>query len=131
MAAADKLWFELGVRDEISKVLENLMRNSEKLANKLTDDAAELKNVYRNILDISNVYDKKYVTQKRISELGGAKTLTADEKKGLRDMSKELENVRKEFAAILKNPDRATARAWVPQVICCRTSASSVLKYPA
>lgn len=110
MAAADKLWFELGVRDEISKVLENLMRNSEKLAGMLTDDAAELKNVYKNILDISNVYDKIYVTQKRISDLRGAKTLTADEKKGLQEMSKELENVRKEFAAILKNPDRATVR---------------------
>ena len=110
MAAADKLWFELGVRDEISKVLENLMRNSEKLAGMLTDDAVEMKNVYKNILDISNVYDKIYVTQKRISDLRGAKTLTADEKKGLKEMSKELENVRKEFAAILKNPDRATAR---------------------
>lgn len=110
MAAADKLWFELGVRDEISKVLENLMRNSEKLAGMLTDDAAELKNVYKNILDISNVYDKIYVTQKRISDLRGAKTLTADEKKGLKEMSKELENVRKEFAAILKNPDRATSK---------------------
>lgn len=110
MAAADKLWFELGVRDEISEVLENLMRNSEKLAGMLTDDVAELKNVYKNILDISNVYDKIYVTQKRISELKGAKTLTADEKKGLQEMSKELENVRKEFAAILKNPDRATVR---------------------
>ena len=110
MAAADKLWFELGVRDEISKVLDNLMRNSEKLAGMLTDDAAELKNVYKNILDISNVYDKIYVTQKRISDLKGAKTLTADEKKGLKEMSKELENVRKEFAAILKNPDRATSR---------------------
>lgn len=110
MAAADKLWFELGVRDEISKVLENLMRNSEKLANMLTDDAAELKNVYKNILDISNVYDKIYVAQKRISELRNAKTLGADEKKGLREMSKELENVRKEFSAILKNPDRATSK---------------------
>ena len=110
MAAADKLWFELGVRDEISKVLENLMRNSEKLAGMLTDDVVELKNVYKNILDISNVYDKIYVTQKRISDLRGAKTLTADEKKGLKEMSKELENVRKEFAAILKNPDRATSR---------------------
>lgn len=110
MAAADKLWFELGVRDEISKVLENLMRNSEKLAGMLTDDVVELKNVYKNILDISNVYDKIYVTQKRISDLKGAKTLTADEKKGLKEMSKELENVRKEFAAILKNPDRATSR---------------------
>ena len=110
MAAADKLWFELGVRDEISGVLEKLMRNSEKLAGMLTDDVVEMKNVYKNILDISNVYDKIYVTQKRISDLKGAKTLTADEKKGLKEMSKELENVRKEFAAILKNPDRATSR---------------------
>ena len=110
MAAADKLWFELGVRDEISSVLEKLMRNSEKLAGMLTDDVVEMKNVYKNILDISNVYDKIYVTQKRISDLKGAKTLTADEKKGLKEMSKELENVRKEFAAILKNPDRATSR---------------------
>ena len=100
MAAADKLWFELGVRDEISGVLEKLMRNSEKLAGMLTDDVVEMKNVYKNILDISNVYDKIYVTQKRISDLRGAKTLTADEKKGLKEMSKELENVRKEFAAI-------------------------------
>ena len=110
MAAADKLWFELGVRDEISGVLEKLMRNSEKLAGMLTDDVVELKNVYKNILDISNVYDKIYVTQKRISDLKGAKTLTEDEKKGLKEMSKELENVRKEFAAILKNPERATSR---------------------
>ena len=46
MAAADKLWFELGVRDEISSVLEKLMRNSENLANALSDDKEKLKNVY-------------------------------------------------------------------------------------
>ncbi len=105
MAAADKLWFELGVRDEISGVLETLMRNSERLANALSDDAAELKNVYRNIVDVSNVYDKIYVSQKRISELKGS-NLTREEKKGLKDMKKELEDVRKQFAAIFKNPDR-------------------------
>lgn len=105
MAAADKLWFELGVRDEISSVLEKLMRNSEKLANALSDDTAELKNVYKNIVDISNVYDKIYVAQKRISALKGA-SITPEQKKGLKDMSKDLEDVRKQFAAVFKAPDR-------------------------
>ena len=105
MAAADKLWFELGVRDEISGVLEKLMRNSEKLANALRDDAAELKNVYQNIVDVSNVYDKIYIAQKRISELKGA-NLTRDERKGLKNMSSELENVRKQFTEMFKDPDR-------------------------
>jgi hypothetical protein len=105
MAAADKLWFELGVRDEISGVLEKLMRNSEKLANALSDDAAELKNVYQNIVDVSNVYDKIYIAQKRISELKGT-NLTRDEKKGLKNMSNELENVRKQFTEMFKDPDR-------------------------
>ena len=105
MAAADKLWFELGVRDEISGVLEKLMRNSEKLANALSDDAAELKNVYQNIVDVSNVYDKIYIAQKRISELKGS-NLTRDEKKGLKNMSNELENVRKQFTEMFKDPDR-------------------------
>ena len=105
MAAADKLWFELGVRDEISGVLEKLMRNSEKLANALSDDAAELKNVYQNIVDVSNVYDKIYIAQKRISELKGA-NLTRDERKGLKNMSSELENVRKQFTEMFKDPDR-------------------------
>ena len=105
MAAADKLWFELGVRDEISSVLEKLMRNSENLANALSDDTAELKNVYKNIVDISNVYDKIYVAQKRISALKGT-SITADQKKGLKDMSKELDEVRKQFTAMFKSPDR-------------------------
>ena len=105
MAAADKLWFELGVRDEISGVLEKLMRNSEKLANALSDDAAELKNVYQNIVDVSNVYDKIYIAQKRISELKGT-NLTRDERKGLKNMSSELENVRKQFTEMFKDPDR-------------------------
>ena len=39
MAAADKLWFELGVRDEVSGVLETLMKTSEKLGDALTDDS--------------------------------------------------------------------------------------------
>ena len=105
MAAADKLWFELGVRDEISKVLETLMRNSEKLANALSDDTTELKNIYKNIVDISNVYDKIYVAQKRISELKGA-SITPDQRKGLKDMSKDLEDMRKQFSAVFKSPDR-------------------------
>lgn len=112
MASADKLWFELGVRDEVSGVLETLMKNSENLANALSDETAELKNIFKNIVDISNVYDKIYVAQKRISELKG-NSLTKDEKKGLKDMSKELEDYRKQFAAIFKNPDRLTERGEV------------------
>ena len=105
MAAGDKLWFELGVRDEISSVLENLMRNSEKLANLLSDDTNELKNVYKNIVDISNVYDKIYIAQKRIKDTKGL-SLSADQKRGLKDMEKELENTRKEFSKLFKDPDK-------------------------
>lgn len=105
MAAGDKLWFELGVRDEVSQVMENLVRNAEKFANLLTDDAAELKNVYRNINDVANIYDKIYVAQKRISDVKGA-TLSVDEKKGLKNLTKGLEEARKEFAKLLGDPDR-------------------------
>ena len=109
MAAGDKLWFELGVRDEISSVLENLMRNSEKLGNALSNDTAELKNYYRNIVDISNVYDKINVAQKRINDLRGT-SLSKDEKKGLKDIEKELENTRKEFAKMFNDPDKLLSK---------------------
>jgi len=105
MAAADKLWLELGVRDEISDVLKNLMIGAEKLADALSDDSAELKNIYRNIMDVANVYDKIYIAQKRISSLKGV-SLSAEEKKGLRDMTKDLEKIRKQFEQILNDPNR-------------------------
>ena len=112
MASADKLWFELGVRDEVSKVLETLMKTSEKLGDALTDDTAELKNYYRNIVDISNVYDKIHVTQKRIAGLKGL-SLTGDQKKGLKAISDDLEKVRKEMAAVFKDPSRLTEKGTV------------------
>ena len=89
MAAGDKLWLELGVRDEVSKVLETLMLNAQKVGNMLTDDANKLKIYYRNINDIAGVYDKIYVAQKRISELKGT-SLNADEKKGLFGRKKKV-----------------------------------------
>ena len=109
MAAADKLWFELGVRDEVSKVLENLMKSSEKLGNALTDDTVELKNYYRNIVDISNVYDKIHVTQKRIAGLKGL-SLSGDQKKGLKAISDDIEKARKEMASVFKDPTRLLER---------------------
>lgn len=112
MAAADKLWFELGVRDEVSGVLETLMKTSEKLGDALTDDSAELKNYYRNIVDISNVYDKIHVTQKRIAGLKGL-SLTGDQRKGLKAMSDDIEKARKEMAAIFKDPTRLLERGEV------------------
>ena len=112
MAAADKLWFELGVRDEVSKVLETLMKTSEKLGDALTNDTVELKNYYRNIVDISNVYDKIHVTQKRIAGLKGL-SLTGDQKKGLKAMSDDIEKARKEMAAIFKDPTRLLERGGV------------------
>lgn len=112
MAAADKLWFELGVRDEVSKVLENLMKSSEKLGNALTDDTVELKNYYRNIVDISNVYDKIHVTQKRIAGLKGL-SLSGDQKKGLKAISSDIEKVRKEMASIFTDPTRLLERGEV------------------
>ena len=112
MAAADKLWFELGVRDEVSGVLETLMKTSEKLGDALTDDSAELKNYYRNIVDISNVYDKIHVTQKRIAGLKGH-SLTGDQRKGLKAMSDDIEKARKEMAAIFKDPTRLLERGEV------------------
>lgn len=112
MAEADKLWFELGVRDEVSKVLETLMKTSEKLGDALTDDTAELKNYYRNIVDISNVYDKIHVTQKRIAGLKGL-SLAGDQKKGLRAISDDIEKARKEMATIFKDPSRLTEKGSV------------------
>lgn len=105
MATADKLWFELGVRDEVSKVLENLIKNADKLAMQMTDISTDtLKNFYKNMVDIAGVFDKIHVTQKRISD---AMTVTGDrdEKKRLRTISKELEGLEKKYNKLSKMPD--------------------------
>ena len=47
MANSDKLWFELGVRDNVSKVLENLLSQAEALGVAL-DEAKLNKNLITN-----------------------------------------------------------------------------------
>lgn len=124
MADTDKLWFELGVRDEISKVLDELMRKSEKLADSIEDNIrsafdaigeeaddkqieAYLKNFYKNVLDIANVFDKIHVTQKRINT-AMSETGNKAAKKSFSVMLKELESLEKKYNELTKNPGDLT-----------------------
>lgn len=112
MATADKLWFELGVRDEISKVLEELVKNADKLSMKMSDiSTTTLKNFYKNMVDIAGVFDKIHVTQKRISE---AMSLTGDKKeqKRLATISKELDKLEKKYNQLSQKPDSMSMKGY-------------------
>lgn len=68
MAEADKLWFELGVRDNLSKVLDQYIDKADKLGKALDAATANFigdsmwKDVYKNAAELEQVFDKLSVT---------------------------------------------------------------------
>ena len=68
MAEADKLWFELGVRDGLSKVLELNIETADKLGKALDAATANFigdstwKDVFKNAAELESVFDKLSVT---------------------------------------------------------------------
>lgn len=112
MADSDKLWFELGVRDEVSKVLEELMKKSDKLAISMSDISdVTLKNFYKNANDIAQVFDKIHVTQRRIHD-----TLTTStgkgEKQRLQTISSELDKLEKKYKKMWETPDSMSEKGF-------------------
>ena len=112
MADSDKLWFELGVRDDVSKVLEELMKKSDKLAISMSDISdVTLKNFYKNANDIAQVFDKIHVTQRRIHD-----TLTTStgkgEKQRLQTISSELDKLEKKYKKMWETPDSMSEKGF-------------------
>ena len=101
MASNDQLWFELGVRDNISSVLVDLMRKAESLAQQFSD-IGEMKNAYKNISDVADVYDRIDQTVKRLKSTMSAIT-NPTEKMHLQKTIDGLEAQRKEYEAILNS----------------------------
>ena len=74
MAAGDKLWFDLGVRDNVTNTLNTLLTKAEALKSTLKDISME-KGIYENALKVEQAYDKIDIALQRIKE---AKKKTSD-----------------------------------------------------
>lgn len=113
MADSDKLWFELGVRDEVSKVLEELMKKSDKLAVTMSDITdVTLRNFYKNANDIAQVFDKIHVTQRRIQDTLSS-TTDKGEKNRLQTISSELDKLEKKYKKFWETPDSMSTKGFV------------------
>ena len=113
MADSDKLWFELGVRDEVSKVLEELMKKSDKLAVQMSDITdVTLRNFYKNANDIAQVFDKIHVTQRRIQDSLTTST-GKGEKQRLQTIASELDKLEKKYKKFWEQPDLMSGKGFV------------------
>ena len=95
MSDIDKLWFEMGVRDNVSKVLERVLEQAEQLGLEL--NKAQLnKNLITNAENLERVYDRIGVAMERINE-ARSKTKDKGELSQLKDMEKNLDKMIKAF----------------------------------
>lgn len=106
MANSDKLWFELGVRDEVSKTLGDIMNQAEALKD-MMDSITLGKDAVRNAQDIEQALDRIAVARNRISE---AKSVAGnrDDIDMLKKMDREIAKIQKKFEALGKLGDNVT-----------------------
>lgn len=95
MANDDKLWFELGVRDNVSAKLSSLMMKAESLKSILKFVSTE-RGLYDNAVKVEQAYDKIGIALQRIKD-ARAKTTDTKELKALDDMEAKLREMRKEW----------------------------------
>lgn len=101
MANDDKLWFELGVRDNVTSVIDDIMKKAEQLGVKLNEAKLE-KNFITNAENLERAYDKIAVAINRIHE-ARSKTSNSDEIKRLKEMEKEINKTLRTFQKLEKN----------------------------
>ncbi len=95
MANDDKLWFELGVRDNVSAKLSSLMMKAESLKSILKFVSTE-RGLYDNAVKVEQAYDKIGIALQRIKD-ARAKTTDTKELKALDDMEAKLREMRREW----------------------------------
>lgn len=101
MASNDQLWFELGVRDNVSKVLQNILLKADEIKQRLKDQGPS-RAIYENALKIEEAYDKIAVAMRKIDK-ASSKTKDTGEIARLGDMKTQLENIRTAFEKISAN----------------------------
>lgn len=101
MAREDKLWFELGVRDNITKAIENIEGKLTRLQRAMAAAGHEIgdisyKDAYKNVNEYHKAIDKVNYALKRIK----AQKLTITDKNSLDELNtiqKKLEKMRREL----------------------------------
>lgn len=101
MASSEQLWFEMGVRDNVTNVLEKIKTKMEQIE-AIMEDQLDMKPVYENALKIEDAYDKIAVAVRKI-EQARSKTKDTDETSRLDKMKQKLDEIRKEFENISSN----------------------------
>ena len=97
MSDIDKLWFEMGVRDNVSKVLERVLDQAEQLGLEIDKLKPKFeKNLIVNAENLERVYDRIGVAIERINE-ARSKTKNKGELDQLKDMKKHLDSMVKMF----------------------------------
>ncbi len=97
MSDIDKLWFEMGVRDNVSKVLERVLDQAEQLGLEIDKLKPKFeKNLIVNAENLERVYDRIGVAIERINE-ARSKTKDKGELAQLKDMKKHLDSMVKMF----------------------------------
>lgn len=100
MATGDKLWFELGVRDSVSKSLSDILEKAEELQDVMSSIMIG-KDAIRNAQELEQALDKIAVARSRIAE-SKSKTSDRSELDSLKSMDKELSKIQKKFINIAK-----------------------------
>jgi len=108
MANNDALWFEMGVRDNVSKTISDILQKAEDLQD-LMESLTLGRNAVKNASDFEQALDKIAVARRRISE---AKLVATDKDDidNLKKMDKEIAKVQKRFEGIASMPND-TAKA--------------------
>ena len=101
MASSEQLWFELGVRDNVSKVLDNIFSKTKEIQDNLGRQS-DLKPLLENALKIEETYDKIAVALRRIKE-ARSNTSNPEEVSRLKEMKKQVEDMQKAFKKLEKD----------------------------
>ena len=108
MASDSKMWFELGVRDNVTKVLESLIGKTSRLQQALTavDKDLGFKNAYKNAADMESALNKVGVALKKVN---AAKLDITDKNKvaELDKIEKKLKVMQRELKAFFRDLKKA------------------------
>ncbi len=100
MANNDKLWFDMGIRDEVSKKLVDIMDKAEELQETL-DGMKIGRDAIQNAAELERALDKIAVAKDRLSESKGLATSKKD-KDDIRAMERSLNKMEKSLEKFVK-----------------------------
>ena len=100
MANNDKLWFDFGIREDVSKKLSEIMIQAEDLKETL-EEMKIGQNAISNAAELERALDKIAIAKERITESKGLVTNQKD-KDDLREMERALDKMQKSFEKFAK-----------------------------